>query len=122
MNRLIFLIMLSLSALTAGARCLSDVQRSGSWYYLYDCDGKKFKTMAVSSVGNVVGWSSTFFVSRSGSWYYLFDADGKRYKTIAASTIGDVIAVAGDTFTSRKGPWIYTFDRNGRKLNTRAAR
>lgn len=101
---------------------ISSIERSGSWYYLYDENGKKYKTLSVSSVGDIVGYSSTFFVSTSSSWIYLWDTEGKKYKTLSASSIGQIIGITGDTFTSRNGSWIYTWDRDGKKINTRAAR
>lgn len=64
-------------AMVSGAHRISTIERSGSWYYLYDEGGKKYKTLSASSVGEVVGYSSTFFVSRSGSWIYLWDTEGK---------------------------------------------
>lgn len=101
---------------------ISSVERSGSWIYMFDEHGKKYKTLSASTVGEVMGYSSTFFVSRNGSWVYLWDAEGKKYKTLSASTVGDVTGVSGDTFTSRNGSWIYTWDRNGKKINTRSGR
>ena len=105
-----------------GVPRISSIEQNGSWVYMYNESGKKYKTLSSSTVGEVVGYSSTFFVSRSGSWIYLWDSNGKKYKTLSASSIGEVIGVAGDTFTSRNGSWIYTWDRNGKKLNTRSAR
>lgn len=103
------------------AEQISIVEQSGSWVYLYNAKGSKYRSLSSSSVGTVVGFSSTFFVSQNGSWIYLYDADGKRYKTLSKSTVGDVIGVAGDTFTSRSGNWIYTWSRDGKKLNSRYA-
>lgn len=108
--------------LVSGAHRISTIDRSGSWYYMYDENGKKYKTLSVRSVGDIVGYSSTFFVSTSSSWIYLWDSEGKKYKTLSASSIGQIIGVTGDTFTSRNGSWIYTWDRNGKKINTRPAR
>ena len=105
-----------------GAHKLSSVEQSGAWIYLYDDSGKKYKTLSASTVGNVLGYSYTFFVSRNGSWIYLWDSDGQKYKTMNATTVGEVIGVSGETFTSRNGAWIYTWDRKGNKINTRAAR
>ena len=73
-------------------------------------------------MGEVKGYSSTFFVSRNGSWVYLYDAEGRRYKTMSYSSVGDVTGVSGETFTSRNGSWIYTWTKEGKKINTRAAR
>lgn len=122
MKRILIVAIIICSFLATYAKNLSSIERNGSWYYLYDENGKKYATLSVSSVGEVKGWSSTFFVAQSGSWIYLFDADGKKYKTMSVSSVGDVISVAGNTFTARNGSWIYTFDRDGKKINTRSAR
>ena len=113
---LLGLVMLS------GPHRISSIEHSGSWIYLYDDSGKKYQTLNASQVGEILGYSSTFFVSRSGSWIYLWDAEGKKYKTLNASIIGEVLTVSGNTFTSRNGSWIYTWDRDGKKINTRTAR
>ena len=101
---------------------ISSVENHGSWVYMYDQNGNRYKTLSTSSVGEVMGYSSTFFVSRNGSWIYLYDSEGRRYKTMSYSTVGDVTGVAGDTFTSRNGSWIYTWDKDGRRIKTRSAR
>lgn len=121
MKKLILILSLIFISATSVAEQLSDIQTSGSWIYLYNTAGKKYKTLSVSSVGQIEGFSSSFFVSKKSGWIYLYDADGKRYKTMSVSTVGDVISVAGNTFTSRKGNWIYTWSRDGKKLNTRSA-
>lgn len=107
-------------AILAGSHQISRVERDGSWVYMYDESGKKYQTLSANSAGDVLGYSSTFFVSRN--WIYLYDTEGKRYKTMSSGTVGDVIGVAGNTFTSRNGNWIYTWDKNGKRLNTRSAR
>ena len=100
---------------------ISSVETNGSWVYLYDEKGNKYRTLTASYVGEVKGWSSTFFVSRNGSWVYLWDSNGNKYRTLTYSYVGDVIGVAGDTFTSRNGSWIYTWNKKGDKINTRTA-
>ena len=107
------------AAIASGAHRISSVENTGNWVYMYDDKGKKYKSLSASSVGEVMGFSATFFVSRNGNWIYLFDSEGKKYKSLSYSTVGDVIGVAGDTFTSRKGGWVYTWDRNGKKLKAR---
>lgn len=118
MNRIISAL---LAFLLAG-HLLSSVETSGNWIYLYDDVGHRYKTLSVSSVGEVMGYSSTFFVSRKDHWIYLYDSEGNRYKTMSYSSVGDVLGVSGDTFTSRNGNWIYTWSRDGKKIHTRAAR
>lgn len=119
MKKLLLVCIMAMAGLYAAAEYISSVEQSGSWVYLYNSNGRKYKTLSTSSVGTIVGYSATFFVSQTGSWVYLWDSDGKRYKTLSKSSVGDVIGVAGDTFTSRNGNWIYTWDRNGKKINTR---
>lgn len=108
--------------LAAGAHRISSIEQNGPWIYLYDDSGRKYKTLSADNVGEVLGYSSTFFVSRSRTWIYLWDSEGVKYKSLSASTIGEVTSVIGDTFTSRNGAWIYTWDSQGRKINKRAAR
>ena len=121
MGKILGIMALAL-VLSTGGHKISSVETSGSWVYLYDETGHRYKTLSVSSVGDVMGYSSTFFVTRKGSWVYLFDSEGRRYKTLSASSVGEVTGVAGDTFTSRNGSWIYTWNKDGKKINTRAAR
>ena len=122
MNKLVLAAVMVISAfvsLDAYARGLSDVDRDGSWYKLYDENGKLYKTISASSVGDVKGWSDSMIVSQHGSWVYIFDTNMKKLKTMSASSTGEVISVSGDRFTTRHGNWIYTYDRNGKRLNTR---
>ena len=109
-------------AMMASVHKISSVETNGSWVYMYDESGHRYKTLSVSSVGEVKGYSSTFFVSHNGSWIYLFDSEGRRYKTLSYSSVGDVTGVAGETFTSRHGSWIYTWNRDGKKISTQSAR
>lgn len=122
MRKFLVALCLFCVALPGLCRSISYVERDGSWVYLYDENGRRYKTLGGSSVGEIMGWSSSFFVSVSGSWVYLYDADGRRYKTLGRSSVGDIIGVSGDTFTSRNGGWIYTYNREGKRISTRAAR
>jgi len=109
-------------AMLAGAHKISSVETSGSWVYMYDDSGHRYKTLSASSVGEVKGFSADFFVSQNGNWIYLYDSEGQRYKTLSASSVGEVTGVSGKTFTSRNGSWVYTWDKDGKRINTRAAR
>lgn len=62
---------------------ISFIRSEGSWHYVYDEKGKKVTTLSKSSVGEVLGWGTDFFVSKNGSWYYIFDRDGKKIKTMS---------------------------------------
>ena len=113
---------LALALMATTNHKISSVETSGSWIYMYDEKGIRYKTLSASSVGEVKGFSSAFFVSQNGSWIYLYDSEGRRYKTMSQSSVGDVTGVSGETFTSRSGAWVYTWSKDGRKINTRAAR
>lgn len=101
---------------------ISSIETSGSWVYLYNAQGKKYKSFSASSVGRILGYSSSFFVAENGSWIYLYNADGKRYKSMSKSSVGEILGVAGDTFTSRSGSWIYTWNKDGKRISSRFAR
>ncbi len=120
MTRFLLAAALVLTVLSSGHK-ISSVERNGSWIYMYDENGNRYKTLSASTVGEVKGFSSTFFVSENGSWVYLYDSEGRRYKTMSRSTVGEVTGVAGDTFTSRNGSWIYTWSKDGKRLRTRSA-
>ena len=121
MKKFIVFILLAMLGFSSKAEKISSVETSGSWVYIYNSQGKKYKSMSVSTVGTVLGYSSTFFVSQNGSWIYLWDAEGKKITSMSKSTVGDVIGVAGYTFTSKNGSWIYTWNKDGKKINTRFA-
>ena len=121
MGKILNILVVAL-AMLAGAHKISCVETSGSWVYLYDDSGHRYKTLSVSSVGEVKGYSSEFFISQNGGWIYLYDSEGQRYKTLSVSSVGEVTGVSGETFTSRNGGWVYTWNKDGRKVNTRPAR
>ena len=116
------LLLMSISAF-AQQRQISYVETSssGSWYHVYDTNGKKITTLAQQSVGELIGWSAEIIVTKSGSWYKILDPQGKTLKTMSEQTLGTVISVAGSTFTSRSGNWINTWDKTGRKIFSRPA-
>lgn len=116
----LFMLLLSISAY-AQQRQISHVDISGSWYHVYDTNGKRITTLANSSVGELVGWSGEIIVTKSGAWYKIIDPQGKTIKIMAAQTVGTIISVAGNTFTSRSGNWLHTWDKTGKRLSSRAA-
>lgn len=95
-----------------------ETSSSGSWYHVYDTNGKKITTLASQSVGEVVGWSAEIIVTKSGGWYKILDPQGKTLKTMSEQTIGTVISVSGSTFTSRSGSWIHVWDKIDKKLES----
>ena len=126
MNRIILTLTLLLAttglrAQTNDGKAIGFIEATKNWYYIYDQNGKKIKTLSTSQ-GELKGYSSTFYILKQGTAFYItFDINGRRIYTFGASTVGEVLAVTGDTFTSRQGPWIHTWTKDGKKLSTRAA-
>ena len=120
MKKLLLSIVMLLSVASLQAQSISHIETTKSWYYIYDQDGKKTKTLS-ASIGELQGFSASFFVVKSGSWYYIYDATGKKTHTLAEGIVGKVLSVAGDTFTSQSGAWVYTWSKEGKKISTRSA-
>jgi len=122
MKKLVLSIVLLLVVANLRAQSISHIETTKNWYYIYDQDGKKIKTLSTSQ-GELKGYSSTFYIIKQGSAFYVtYDVNGKRLHTFGVSAVGEILAVSGDTFTSRQGAWIYTWSKEGKKINTRAAK
>ena len=122
MKKLLLFIVMFLSVSGIQAQSISHIETTKSWYYIYDQDGKKIKTLSTGQ-GELKGYSSTFYIIKQGSAFYVtYDVNGKRLHTFGAASVGEILAVSGDTFTSRQGAWIHTWSKEGKKINTRAAK
>ena len=122
MKRLLLSIVLLLAVANLRAQSISHIETTKNWYYIYDQNGKKIKTLSTSQ-GELKGYSSTFYIIKQGSAFYItYDVNGKRLHTFGTSSVGEILAVSGDTFTSRQRAWIYTWSKEGKKINTRAAK
>ena len=122
MKSTIFTILLSfiMLGIQAQQKHISYIKNDGGYYLVYDESGKKICAVSESTVGEVVGWGSDFFVSFDGSWYKIYDLNGKKITALTQSTVGKVISVSSTTFTSEDGGWIKIYDRNGKKINTKS--
>jgi len=104
------------------AQRISHIETTKNWYYIYDQNGQKIRTLSTSQ-GELKGYSSTFYIIKQGTAFYItYDVSGKRLHTFGASSVGEILGVAGDTFTSRMGVWIYTWSKDGKKISTRGAK
>ena len=122
MKKLLLFIVMFLSVSGIQAQNISHIETTKNWYYIYDQDGKKIKTISTSQ-GELKGYSSTFYIIKQGSAFYAtYDVNGKRLHTFGAASVGEILAVSGDTFTSRQGAWIHTWSKEGKKISTRAAK
>ena len=119
MKKSVLILLLLMSYIFANAQQqISYVDNAGSWYHVYDTNGKKITTLSSSAAGELIGWSSEIIVTKSGGWYKILDPQGKTLKTMSDMTVGTVISVSGSTFTSRSGSWIYVWDKTGKKLES----
>ena len=100
---------------------ISYIEETKNWYYVYDEAGMKIGGLSRSSVGDLKGWGSDFFVAKYYSYYRIYDAKGKVLKAMNVSDIGEIVGVSGNTITSRKGSWIFTWNKEGKKLSSRSA-
>ncbi len=96
MKRLLFIIVLSFLGTSLKAQSISHIETTKSWYYIYDQDGKKIKTISTSQ-GELKGYSSTFYIIKQGSGFYItYDASGKRLHTFGASSVGEILGATGE--------------------------
>lgn len=122
MKKLLLSTVLLFSVLTLQAQSISHIETTKNWYYIYDQDGKKIRTLSTSQ-GELKGYSSTFYIIKQGTAYYItYDVNGRRLHTFGVASVGEIIGVAGDTFTSKQSVWIYTWSKDGKKINTRGAK
>ncbi len=121
-SKKLFTILLLMVALAAQAQRqqISYIEETKNWYYVYDEQGKRIGGLSRSSVGELKGWGSDFFVAKRHSFYYICDAKGKTLKTMNVSDVGEIVGVSNSTITSRKGSWIFTWSKEGKKIRTQA--
>lgn len=100
---------------------ISYIEETKNWYYVYDEQGKRIGGLSRSSVGELKGWGSDFFVAKHHSFYYIYDAKGRTLKTMSVSNVGEIVGVSNNTITSRKGCWIFTWNKEGKKISARSA-
>ena len=104
------------NAQSSESRSISYIETTETWIRIYDESGKNYYTDSRSRFGEVVGYSSSFFIIRRGSFYVLYDPNIRPLNTLLASNIGEILSVAGDTFTARKNSFIITYDKTGKRI------
>lgn len=72
MKKLFFAIALLLATVSIQAQKISHIETTKSWYYVYDDNGTKIKTISTSQ-GELKGYSVNFYVVQQGSWIYTFE-------------------------------------------------
>ncbi|MCH5238407.1 MAG: hypothetical protein J1E95_11530 [Muribaculaceae bacterium] len=84
MKKLLIFLLLALFGLPSKAENISSVETNGSWIYLWDSEGKKYKTFSKSTIGDIIGVAGDTFTSKNGSWIYTWDKNGKKINTRSA--------------------------------------
>ena len=117
MRKLLTIIFLMITLVAQAQRQqISYIEETKNWYYVYDEKGKKIGGLSRSSVGEIKGWGSDFFVAKRYSYYHICDAKGRTLKTM---NVSEIVAVTNSTITSRKGSWIFTWSKDGKKISAR---
>ena len=124
MLRIVFLLFAIILTATVNAqssqsKSISYIETTSTWIHVYDESGKKIYTDSRSRFGDVVGYSSCFFIVIRGGFYVLYDANCKRINTLTVENIGEILSVTGKAFVARKGSFVSTYDMTGKKINTR---
>lgn len=109
----------SVYAQSSQSKSISYIEMTSTWIHVYDESGKKIYTDSRSRFGDVVGYSSCFFIVIRGGFYVLYDANCRRLNTLTVENIGEILSVTGKTFVARKGSFVSTYDMTGKKINTR---
>ena len=123
-KRLFFSILILLffeisNAQSSESKSISYIEMTSTWIHIYDESGNVYYTDVRSRFGDVVGYSSKFFIVHRGSFYVIYDANCRSVNTLSVSNIGEILSVAGNTFTAKNGSFISTYDRTGKKINVR---
>lgn len=109
------------NAQSSQSRSISYIEMTSSWVHVYDESGKNVYTDSRSRFGDVVGYSSSFFIVRRGGFYVLYDANIKTLNTLVVNNIGEILSVVGNTFTARNNSFITTYDNKGKRIRSRVA-
>ncbi len=116
---IVLLLSVSVRAQSSESKSISYIEMTSTWIHIYDESGNVYYTDARSRFGDVVGYSSTFFIIHRGSFYVIYDANCRPLNTLSVSNVGEILSVTGNTFTAKNGSFISTYDRTGKRINVR---
>ena len=86
MKKTLIILVVMLGSLKSQAQKISHIETTNSWYYIYDDNGKKIKTVSTST-GELKGYSANFYIIQHGTWIYTYDPTGKKLHTFAVSPV-----------------------------------
>jgi hypothetical protein len=98
---------------------ISDVQLKGSWYTVFDDNGKKIKDIQANYVGELCGFGSDFIVFVKGSFYSTYNESGNKIKDMQVNYVGNFRNASGSTIVFKNGSFIGTYDKDFKKLSER---
>ena len=101
---------------------ITQVKLDGSWFRVYNSDGKQLSVMTKGSSRVLLGYGPNLILMEEGDWYRTYDFN---FKPIAVKSVPNVcrfLGVSGDTITMDEGDWIRTYDAHFKQLNVRSAR
>ncbi len=121
LKRLLLCIFMSIFTFMSQAQSIGYIETTKSWYYVYDENGKRVHSFS-TSLGELQGYSSSFYILKQGSSFYvLYDANCHRITSLSVSAVGEILSVTGNTFTSRFNSWLYTWSSEGKRISSRSA-
>lgn len=100
---------------------ISRIERKGNFYNIYDESGKLIKSKS-TSIGELIGWGTNYFIVTTTSFYDLYDMYGNKYKSLSKDGVGTIISVSSSTFSARKHNFITTYDSSGKRINSTPVR
>lgn len=115
---IIIILMFGLFGSSSGQQISHIMERNG-WYRLFDQNGKYYTTVSMNE-GQMVTYTSNYFILYRNGWYILYNSQGRKYKTMDANILGEIVASTSVGFTTERNGWLYTFDIQGNKINTRS--
>jgi len=101
----ILLLSILISPLCVFSQSISNIERDGMWYELFDENDKQYKIVCTSECGELKGYSDKLIVFQKYGFYYIYDSCMKRQGLLSVSTTGDIASVTGETITTRKDSW-----------------
>lgn len=114
-----FFLVTSVTGQSNQSKSISYIEMTSTWIHIYDESGKRYYTDDRARFGDVVGYSSSFFIVKRGSFYVLYDVNIRPLNTLSISNVGEILSVTGDTFTAKKYSFITTYDKTGKGLYTK---
>ncbi len=97
---------------------ISDVVREGGYYVIYDQNGKEI-SKKWWSVGELLGFGSSFVLFCKNGELYTYDAKFNYIFGTRASREGEFVGISGQSMNFRRNGMIYTLDKSFHEISHR---